>query len=97
MTYWEQSDTKSLSVVFWLSPRMYKFVFDSCSDELEFVVVFDTLLDRLVDRVPLCEPVLELELLFVLLGEAAVLQPYCKKQFTLLLYWKHILRNFITA
>lgn len=59
---------------------MYKLVFDNCSDELELVVVFDTLLDRLVDKVPLCEPVLELELLFVLLGEAAVLQPYCKNR-----------------
>jgi hypothetical protein len=56
---------------------MYKFVFDSCSP----TGAGPMLLLRLVLKVPLWEPVLELELLLVLEGEAAVgtrCDPYCK-------------------
>jgi hypothetical protein len=66
-----------LSVVFWFRPRIYKFVFDSCSPAGPDPI----LLLRLVLKVPLWEPVLELELLLVLEGEAAVgtrWDPYCK-------------------
>lgn len=77
-THIEHIWTRSLSVVFWFRPRMYRFVFDSCSPAGPGPM----LLLRLVLSVPLCEPVLELELLLVLAGEAAVgtrWDPYCNK------------------
>lgn len=62
---------------------MYKFVFDSCSVcwgvVLGPIVLFVFVLLKLVLKVPLCDPVLEELLEFVLLGEAAVGTrcPYC--------------------
>lgn len=64
---------------------MYKFVFDSCSVcwgvVLGPIVLFVFVLLKLVLKVPLCDPVFEELLEFVLLGEAAVGTrcPYCKK------------------
>lgn len=78
-THIEHIWTRSLSVVFWFRPRIYRFVFDSCSPAGPGPM----LLLRLVLRVPLWEPVLELELLLVLAGEAAVgtrWDPYCNKE-----------------
>lgn len=77
-TYCEHMLTRSLSVVEGLRPRMYKLVFESCS---ELVVVAGMLLLKDVGTVPLWLPVWLLELL-VLLGEAAVGTlglPYCKR------------------
>lgn len=63
---------------------MYKFVFDSCSVcwgvVLGPIVLFVFVLLKLVLNVPLCDPVFDELLEFVLLGEAAVGTrcPYCK-------------------
>lgn len=55
---------------------MYKFVFDNvsctCGVPLGPIVVFVFVLLRLVLNVPLCEPVFDELLEFVLLGDAAV-------------------------
>lgn len=55
---------------------MYKFVFDSCSVcwgvVLRPIVLFVFVLLKLVLKVPLCDPVFDELLEFVLLGEAAV-------------------------
>jgi hypothetical protein len=65
---------------------MYKFVFDSCSVcwgvVLGPIVLFVFVLLKLVLKVPLCDPVFDELLEFVLLGEAAVGTrcPYCKKR-----------------
>lgn len=65
---------KSLSVVHCWRPLMYKFVFDkvswTCGVPFGPMVVFVLL--RLVLKVPLCEPVFDELLEFVLLGDAAV-------------------------
>ena len=71
--------TRSLSVVLGASPRMYKFVLLSWSPLLKFELIW---LLKLVLCVPLCEPVFELDELWVLAGEVAVgtrLEPYCNK------------------
>lgn len=76
--------TKSLSVVHCCRPLIYKFVFDNvsctCCVPLGPIVVFVFVLLRLVLNVPLCEPVFDELLEFVLLGDAAVgtRWPYCK-------------------
>lgn len=62
--------TKSLSDVFWLRPRMYRFVLLSWSPPPSPPLEPRWLL-RLVLRVPLWEPVLELEELWVLAGDVA--------------------------
>lgn len=65
---------------------MYKFVFDSCSVcwgvVLGPIVLFVFVLLKLVLKVPLCDPVFDELLEFVLLGEAAVGTrcPYCKRR-----------------
>lgn len=65
------------------SPRIYKLVLDSdswpCGVPFGPIVVFVFVLLRLVLSVPLCEPVFDELLEFVLLGEAAVgtRWPYC--------------------
>lgn len=65
---------RSLSVVHCWRPLMYKFVFDkvswTCGVPFGPMVVFVLL--RLVLKVPLCEPVFDELLEFVLLGDAAV-------------------------
>lgn len=77
VTYWEHMLTRSLSVVFWLRPRMYRFVLDSCSACWPCIA----LLLRFVLIVPLWLPVALLELLLVFAGDEAVgtrCPPYCK-------------------
>ena len=77
VTYWEHMLTRSLSVVFWLRPRMYRFVLDSCSACWPCMA----LLLRFVLIVPLWLPVALLELLLVFAVDEAVgtrCPPYCK-------------------
>lgn len=68
--------TRSLSVVFWLRPRMYRFVRLSCSPAAPVVDADDAggggAVLRLVERVPPAEPVLEDDEDAVLAGDAAV-------------------------
>lgn len=76
--------TKSLSVVPCCKPRMYKLVLDNCSPPGcwgcccvavplgPIVLLVLVVLLRLVLSVPLCDPVLDELLEFVLLGDAAV-------------------------
>lgn len=75
-TYCEHIFCKSLSVVPCCKPLIYKFVFDNCSVcwgvLLGPIVLFVFVLLKLVLNVPLCDPVFEELLEFVLLGEAAV-------------------------
>lgn len=85
-THCEHILCKSLSVVPCCKPLMYKFVFDSCSVcwgvVLGPIVLFVFVLLKLVLKVPLCDPVFDELLEFVLLGEAAVGTrcPYCKEK-----------------
>lgn len=73
--------TRSLSVVFCVSPRMYRLVLLSCcSPDCGAMLLL-----REVLSVPLCDPVLLLLLEFVLAGEAAVgtrCDPYWNTQYS---------------
>lgn len=80
--------TRSLSVVPCCKPLIYKLVFDNCSPccgvllgPIVLTVLFVLLL-KLVLNVPLCDPVFDELLEFVLLGDAAVgtRWPYCKEK-----------------
>lgn len=77
---------RSLSVVPCWRPLIYKFVLDNCSFccgvLLGPIVLFVFVLLKLVLNVPLCDPVFDELLEFVLLGEAAVgtRWPYYNKE-----------------
>ena len=84
-THCEHILCKSLSVVDWFKPLIYKFVFESCSVcwgvVLGPIVLFVFVLLKLVLNVPLCDPVFDELLELVLLGDAAVGTrcPYCNE------------------